>query len=291
MQQENEEKKIKKVAEAEKLAVLQANLRAWNYWGRTWRFGRKKRPLTPYALRLMKTRALTYRKVYLKIITSAKGLKGKIILDVGCGTSEYLRWLSDDGDSLVGIDISVEMLKLCREDIGKSIKLIAADALHLPLKDGVFDIGMTFQSLHHFPDWKRALSELVRTSRWVILYEPNADSVLHKIMHWVRKTFHVEQRFRQTDEDYELVEYHASGFSSARIMDFLVRKDIFTEVFMFGTFPVSLLEKVFRLSTHLAFLLLAFDDFLGKMPIIRKQLGGFLVIGRKNELCGKPCDH
>ena len=97
------------------------------------------------------------------------GLKDKSVLDIGCGWSEYQRWLSNDCTRLVGVDISVEMLKLSQDVIGKAIEPIVVDALHLPFKDKAFDVSVTFQALHHFPDWKKDLAEMVRTAKQISL--------------------------------------------------------------------------------------------------------------------------
>jgi len=275
---------IKPVASAEReLQVKKANLRAWNYWGRIWRLDRRRSSPSSYALHLMRTRQMTYRNVYLKMVETLGGLSGKSVLDVGCGTSEYHVWLANDCDRLIGVDISLEMLKLCREDTGKSIELVAADASHLPFRKEAVDTSMTFQALHHFPDWQSALAEMVRIGEGVVLYEPNAESILHKFMHKIRQTFRVEQRFKQIDEDYELVEFKAGGFSSAHIVHFLNRNDMNTRLFMFGFMPVSLLDKASRLSRRLLVSLFAFEDLLRKIPIVRSQLGGMLVIAWKSK--------
>jgi len=260
-----------------------ANLRAWNYWGRIWRLEREKSSPNNQAVKLMEVRALTYRKVYTKAVLSLGGLKSKSILDIGCGSSEYHKWLANDCKRFVGVDISVEMLKLCRESTGKSIELVAADALHLPFKEEPFDASMAFQALHHLPDWKKALTEMMRVAKIVILHEPNSDSFLHRLMHLIRKTFRVERRFKQTDEDYELIEYHASGFSPAGIRDFLDGQAMDSKLFMVGIIPVSLLVKVFKVSQKLAFLVLILEDLLDKIPVLRNQLGGILVIGWKTD--------
>lgn len=282
MQRENDKKKLKNVFTEKELEVARANIRAWNTWGRTWRFAREHYSPAPNILRMMKTRALTYQKVYFKVVSSLGGLKNKSILDVGCGTSDYLKWLTNDCERLVGVDVSVQMLKLCRYDMGKSnIELIAADALHLPFRDEAFDASMTFQALHHFPDWKKSLVEMMRTAGQVSLYEPNGDSLLHRLMHLIRKNLRVEQRFKQTDEVYELVEFQASGFSPKRIMNFLNGKGMDTKAFIFGIVPVSLLEMASSLSSRLLHFILIVEDLLRKMPILRNQLGNVLIIGWK----------
>ena len=284
MRLQNEKDELEEVSTNKELEVARANQRAWNYWGSTWRFERKNRPLEPHVVRLMKMRTLTYRKAYLEIISSLQGLKAKTAVDIGCGTSDYIKWLADDCKRLVGVDISVEMLKLCREDLQKSIELVAADALHLPFKDEAFDVSTTFQALHHFPDWKKALGEMVRTSKQVSLYEPNGDSFLHRLMHLIRKYFRVERRFKQTEEDYSLVEFQASGFHQRRIVEYLQSENVDAKVFMFGIIPVSILEKISTFSSMLLRSVLMVEELFGRVPILRNQLGDMLLIGWKQNI-------
>jgi SAM-dependent methyltransferase len=259
------------------LEVARANLKAWDSWGRIWRLGRKN-----HSHSRMRG-ALTYKKAYLEMVKLFHGLKNNNVVDIGCGTSEYLKWLADDCKNLVGVDISVEMLKLCREDLGKSIELVAADALHLPFKDRAFDISTTFQALHHFPSWKKASKEMVRTSKHISIYEPNGDSFFHRFMHLIRKSFRVEQRFKQTDEDYSLVEFQASGFRQKLLVEFLRREGMNTKISHFGVIPVSFLEKISRVKLFLYFVLIT-EDLLRKIPIIQNQLGDILLIGLKQDI-------
>ena len=277
----NKERREAKALDDRELEVEMANLRAWNYWGRKWSLHNKKIPLESRTSCLMKTRAATYQRAYQKMVLSIQGLGGKSVLDIGCGTSDYQKWLASDCKRLVGVDISVEMLKLCREDRGKSIELVAADALHLPFKSECFDASTTFQALHHFPNYKKALTEMIRTSKQIVLYEPNRESILHRLLHFIRQTFHVEQRFKQISEDYGLVEFNASGFSSREITFFLQKRGLSTTLFMFGLVPVALLAKVSTLSPRFMFLLLGIEDLVGRLPVLRNQLGGMLVAGSK----------
>jgi len=287
LQPQNEKDEQEEGLTNKELEVVEANLRAWNYWGLTWRLERKNRPPDTHTSQVMKMRALTYRKVYLQIVSSLQGLRAKTIVDIGCGTSDYLKWLSDDCRRLVGVGISVEMLKLTREDLytrGKSIDLVAADALHLPFKDEAFDVGTTFQALHHFPDWKEALAEMVRTARQISLYEPNGDSFLHRLMHLIRKYSRVEQRFKQTEDDYSLVEFQASGFRQKRIRGFLQHKNVDAKAFMFGMIPVSILGRISSLSPILLRYVGIIEELLQKAPILQNQLGNMLLIGWKRNI-------
>jgi ubiquinone/menaquinone biosynthesis C-methylase UbiE len=280
MKDEDVDETNEKVYADKELEVARANLRAWNNWGRLWYHDKvSAKALSDSTLRLMKVRALTYQQVYLCMITFIGELKDKSVLDVGCGTSDYLRWLSSDCNRLIGVDLSVEMLKVCRADIGESIELIAADALHLPFRDNAFDVSTTFQALHHFPNWKKALKEMVRTAKKVGLYEPNRDSFLHRSLNSIRQISRVEARFKEIDEEYRLVEFQAGGFSSAEISSYLKQHEVTTKKLMFGMFPVSLLDKFYWFSPRLLCIMFIAEDLMRRIPILRNQLGGMLVIG------------
>lgn len=66
---------------------------------------------------------------------------------------------------LTGADISVGMLRTCRENLkacNLSADLIEGDAAHLPLRSDVFDALLHFGAISQFGDKKAAISEMVR---------------------------------------------------------------------------------------------------------------------------------
>lgn len=71
----------------------------------------------------------------------------KIIVDVGCGTGKLLGLISSKGQISLGIDLSIQMLKLAKpRTTDTSIQFVRADASHLPLQDRVAD-GVTSVSM------------------------------------------------------------------------------------------------------------------------------------------------
>lgn len=281
-----DDKTEKKLTDKE-LKIAKANIRAWNYWGKSWQ--EEKGPIAPHNLELIKSREITYLKAYLELSTVLGGFENKHVLDVGCGTSEYHKWSMISGAQVVGVDISIEMIKLGRSR-AKNVNHIVADALNLPFKDEAFDVSMTFQALHHFPDWKQALAEMLRTSKVIAVYEPNGDSFLHRLMHLIRLIFRIERRFKEIDEDYKLVEPFAVGFSSRVLVRFLEEQGLKCKVLMTGILPVSLLRMFYKISPSIAFYILMVENLIRKIPILQSQLGGFLLVGWKTK--DTPvCDH
>jgi SAM-dependent methyltransferase len=92
---------------------------------------------------------------------------GQVILDVPVGGAPPLR--SAPGrlqGSYVGIDVSPEMLRRAvREraaDGLENVVLARADAMRLPLRDGVVDRVLCFNGLHVLPDKRTAMREIYR---------------------------------------------------------------------------------------------------------------------------------
>ncbi len=83
-------------------------------------------------------------------------LKGKTVLDIGCGTGIHSRILESYGARVISVDISMAVDVAYQKSKGKNITVIQADISDLPLKkkfDYIFSIG----SLHHMDDPKKGV--------------------------------------------------------------------------------------------------------------------------------------
>ncbi|HEU4736707.1 MAG TPA: methyltransferase domain-containing protein [Solirubrobacterales bacterium] len=68
-----------------------------------------------------------------------RGLQGKRLLDVGCGTGASFLSMQAQGWEVTACDISPAMLELAREKAGDGVRLAVADMLELP-RFGEFDL-------------------------------------------------------------------------------------------------------------------------------------------------------
>jgi SAM-dependent methyltransferase len=85
------------------------------------------------------------------------------IVDLGAGGG----WCSDLLQRLnrrtVAVDISLEMLRVCRERPTRTpIRAVAGDFEHLPFADGSFDKAVCLSAIHHAPDIAAAVGEIHR---------------------------------------------------------------------------------------------------------------------------------
>jgi ubiquinone/menaquinone biosynthesis C-methylase UbiE len=78
--------------------------------------------------------------------------KGQLLLEAGIGTGRLASWLAKRGHSIIGIDVSIEMMQKAREKKQKmnlDVVFVRADISYLPFKQGVFDACYTINVLDH----------------------------------------------------------------------------------------------------------------------------------------------
>ena len=94
----------------------------------------------------------------LELFPGATGL-----LEVGCGTGHFSRWLEGRGLRVIGLDRSASMLAQARTlDL---VPLVRGDAHHLPFADGAFDLTMMVTTLEFLDRPRQALQEALRVAR------------------------------------------------------------------------------------------------------------------------------
>lgn len=88
-------------------------------------------------------------------------LRGKRVLDIACGTGEWLKELQAHGAHPSGIDISARAVERCQRILpGADIRVGVAE--RLPFQNGAFDLVTCMGSLEHFLDQPSALAEMRR---------------------------------------------------------------------------------------------------------------------------------
>jgi SAM-dependent methyltransferase len=97
------------------------------------------------------------------ILSLAGDVKGRRILDAGCGSGPLFEALRDRGALVAGVDKSAGMLELARRRLGSDANLQVADlANRLPFSDDAFDDVIASLVLHYLKDWGPTLAEFRR---------------------------------------------------------------------------------------------------------------------------------
>ena len=95
-------------------------------------------------------------------------VRGKRVLDAGCGGGFYSLLLSEKGAKVLGIDGSEEMIKIAKEKASRKMldaKFMVGDVSDLRIEDGVFDLVLSTLVLMDVKELDKAISELVRVTR------------------------------------------------------------------------------------------------------------------------------
>lgn len=124
------------------------------------------------------------------------------VLEVGCGTAHFTRWLSERGLAAVGLDLSAAMLAQARALDG--IPLVCGDACRLPFADGAFDLTALVTTLEFLERPQEALAEALRVARCgVVLGVLNRWSLLglqRRLVGLFRPTVYDAARFYSVGE-------------------------------------------------------------------------------------------
>jgi ubiquinone/menaquinone biosynthesis C-methylase UbiE len=117
------------------------------------------------------------------------GQGNKLVLDVGAGTGFLSIMLAEIGYSVVGVDLSEDMIKNAQRKMdarGLKVRLELGDAEDLPFEDESFDALVNRAVLWTLPDPKKALSEWKRVLKpggtlCFFLHGPHSKSQSHQL--------------------------------------------------------------------------------------------------------------
>src|SRR5262245_13985660 len=88
-------------------------------------------------------------------------LKGRRVLDAGCGMGRFAELCADAGAEIHGVDLSVAV-EAAHRNLGHqpNVHLYQADIMGLPFAEASFDFIYSIGVLHHTPDTRAAFLKL-----------------------------------------------------------------------------------------------------------------------------------
>jgi ubiquinone/menaquinone biosynthesis C-methylase UbiE len=110
-------------------------------------------------------------------------MSGHRVLDVACGTGEWLGFFHAQGASVAGIDLSQRAIEECRRRFPAG-EFHCGPAESLPFADAGFDLVTCMGSLEHFLDKAQALAEMRRVAKQhasFLILVPNAGFLTRKL--------------------------------------------------------------------------------------------------------------
>jgi SAM-dependent methyltransferase len=124
-------------------------------------------------------------------------MKGKLVLDAGCGMGRYADIVTKYGGIVVGIDLSYA-IESAFKNIGlrDNVHIIQGDILKPPFKDEIFDFIYSFGVLHHTPDAQGAFKCLARHLKKngkfsLFVYDSYEKAIVYSSDFWRKITTHL----------------------------------------------------------------------------------------------------
>lgn len=98
-------------------------------------------------------------------------VKGKRILDIGCGMGDLMMYFKKRGADVYGVDISQESVNFCKK---RGLNVMVADCRNLSFEDNSFDVVYSVGVVEHFKETHQAIKEHIRVAREkAIIMVPN----------------------------------------------------------------------------------------------------------------------
>jgi SAM-dependent methyltransferase len=91
-------------------------------------------------------------------------VKGKRVLDAGCGPGVYSQWLADRGADVIAVDVSPTMIELAKKRVGDKATFRQAElgkALDF-IRDEEIDIVLSALAMDYVEDWGIVFQEFMR---------------------------------------------------------------------------------------------------------------------------------
>ena len=146
-------------------------------------------------------------------LASAVDLRGKDVVDIGCGDGAFVRALARAGANPIGVEVSHDAVRAAQaKDPEHRYLLGGAEAI--PLDAQSVDMATLMRSLHHVPDPASAFPELARVVReFVWIAEPLPTGDFFELMKPVDDETEVRARAQQAIAA-------ATGFERVRTIDY-----------------------------------------------------------------------
>jgi len=100
------------------------------------------------------------RHFLMKTALRPEELKGKLVLDVGCGMGRFAEVATRWGARVVGIDLSAAAEVAAKNLANREFVAFQADVFALPFAPETFDVIYSVGVLHHTPDCEAAVKSL-----------------------------------------------------------------------------------------------------------------------------------
>jgi SAM-dependent methyltransferase len=161
-----------------------------------------------------------------KIFSFVPKIRGKKILDLGCGTGRNTIFAAKNGARAIGVDIERKALKIAgrlakKEGLGDRVKFVHKDLLKTRMRQfGLFDVCILQEVIEHDKDYGKII-RLAYTSLkpggTLLLTTPNDPSQWNKLDDYAEHVFRLNiAQVRQALSAFTIKELFTVGFPCQR---------------------------------------------------------------------------
>src|SRR5258705_10055556 len=130
--------------------------------------------------------------MYFDIVTHDMLSEESTVIDIGCGSGRFIKYLYGRYKRIVGLDPS-KAIYAADELVGQNdkVELVMASTDNIPFPDGHFDFGYSLGVLHHIPDTRKALNDCTKKVKsgghfLLYLYYSLDNRPFHfKVLYWM----------------------------------------------------------------------------------------------------------
>lgn len=174
-------------------------------------------------------------EIILKLFKEFVKSKDSRLLEIGCGMGHTSVSLSKIISKLVGIDISIEGIKIAKERVNNA-EFIVGDATALPFKDKCFDCVIVKDVLEHIENDLQAIKEVNRVLKnggLLIVYVPYSLDDSFSFESVIKKIF----RYTIDDKVGHVRRYNEKEIKE-KLREFDIIKSFYFAHFLFGILSV-----------------------------------------------------
>ena len=118
-------------------------------------------------------------------------VKGKIVLDIACGSGYGTKLMSKQAKAVFGVDVDKDTIKYAKENYAsKNITYLLGDGTSIPLKDNTVDVVVSYETIEHIENYTKFMEEVKR------VLKPNGQFLLstpNDIEYAEGNHFHIHQ--------------------------------------------------------------------------------------------------
>ena len=137
--------------------------------------------------------------------------KALTVLDLGSGTGFFTDVLASSYECVIGLDISIEMLRFSQANRNENITWVEGDAHNIPLQDNSVDLIYSNLVIQWFDPLDVAIKEILRVLKpgGLFIFTTLIDGTLREL----------KSSWRQVDDDHHVIDFKTISQLNALFLD------------------------------------------------------------------------